>query len=58
MYIDHDGIQIYALTNYVPAVAVIRKRLVFFILNRFKGYVDGRKCLNKDTSLLEFYVGR
>ena len=34
--------QIYALTNYVPAVAVIRKRLVLFILNRFKGYLDGK----------------
>jgi len=29
------------LTNYVPAVAVIRKRLVLFILNRFKGYING-----------------
>ena len=50
--------QIDALTNYVPAVAVIRKRLVLFILNRFKGYVDGRTCPNKETSLLEFYVRR
>ena len=31
-----------ALTNYVPAVAVIRKRLVLFILNRFKGYLGGK----------------
>jgi len=30
----------------VPAVAAIRKRLVLFILNRFKGYLDGRICLN------------
>ena len=29
------------LTNYVPAVAAIRKRLVLFILTRFKGYSDG-----------------
>jgi len=42
MYIDNDDIQIDALTNYVPAVAVIRKRLVLFILNRFKGYLDGK----------------
>jgi len=26
----------------VPAVAVIRKRLVLFIFNRFKGSVDGK----------------
>ena len=45
--IDNDDIQIDALTNYVPAVAVIRKRLVLFILNRFKGYVDGSKCPNR-----------
>lgn len=32
------------LTNCVPAVAAIRKRLVLFILNRFKGYLDGRIC--------------
>jgi len=38
----------YVLTNYVPAVAVIRKRLVLFILNRFKGYLDGKICLLKD----------
>ena len=25
----------------MPAVAVIRKRLVLFIFNRFKGYLDG-----------------
>ena len=50
--------QIYALTNYVPAVAVIRKRLVLFMLNRFKGYLDGR-CfpLFKGTSALEFGCG-
>ena len=33
------------MTNYVPAVAVIRMRLVLFILNRFKGYVDGINVL-------------
>ena len=41
MFIDNDDKQTYALTNYVPAVAVIRKRLVLFIFNRFKGYLDG-----------------
>lgn len=35
----------YVLTNYVPAVAAIRKRLVLFIINRFKGYLDGKICL-------------
>ena len=25
----------------MPAVAVIRRRLVLFIFNRFKGYLDG-----------------
>ena len=43
MYIDNDDIHTKALTNCVPAVAVIRKRQVFFILNRFKGYVNGNK---------------
>lgn len=38
----------YVLTNYVPAVAAIRKRLVLFIINRFKGYSDGKICLNKE----------
>ena len=42
MFIDNDDKQIDALTNYVPAVAVIRKRLVLFIFNRFKGYLDGK----------------
>jgi len=37
----------YVLTNYVPAVAAIRKRLVLFILNRFKGYLGGRFSLIK-----------
>jgi hypothetical protein len=36
----------YVLTNYVPAVAAIRKRLVLFIINRFKGYLDGKICLD------------
>ena len=49
MYEDNDDIQIYALTNYVPAVAVIRKRLVLFIFNRFKGYLSGRYSLIIDT---------
>jgi len=38
-------IYIYVLTNYVPAVAVIRKRLALFIFNRFKGYPNGKICL-------------
>ncbi len=58
MFIDNDDKQIYALTNYVPAVAVIRKRLVLFIFNRFKGYLDGKYILYKGTYLLEFYVKR
>jgi len=33
------------LTNYVPAVAVIRKRLVLFIIIRFKGYLDGQNSM-------------
>ncbi len=40
---------IYVLTNYVPAVAVIRKRLVLFIFTRFKGYPDGRNLPKKGT---------
>lgn len=32
----------HVLTNYVPAVAVIRKRLVLFIFIRFKGYSNGK----------------
>jgi hypothetical protein len=39
----------YVLTNYVPAVAVIRKRLVLFIINRFKGYSDGKIRLTRDN---------
>lgn len=35
-------VYILVLTNYVPAVAVIRKRQVLFILIRFKGYSDGQ----------------
>jgi len=27
--------------KYVPAVAARRRRLVLFIFNRFKGYLDG-----------------
>lgn len=48
VYTDNDNMHIQALTNYVPAVAVIRKRLVLFILIRFKGYLDGSKCLITD----------
>lgn len=44
-------IYIYVLTNYVPAVAVIRKRLVLFIFNRFKGYPDGRNLPGKEQFL-------
>ena len=58
MFIDNDDKQIDALTNYVPAVAVIRKRLVLFIFNRFKGYLDGKISLFKGTIILEFYVRR
>ena len=58
MFIDNDDKQIDALTNYVPAVAVIRKRLVLFILIRFKGYLDGKIILYKGTIFLEFYEGR
>ena len=42
---------IYVLTNYVPAVAVIRKRLVLFIFTRFKGYSDGRNLPKKEQFL-------
>ena len=37
----------FVLTNYVPAVAVIRKRLVLFIIIRFKGYSDGKTRLDR-----------
>jgi len=40
-------IYIFVLTKYVPAVAVIRMRLVLFILIRFKGYSDGKIFLEK-----------
>jgi len=33
----------------VPAVAVIRRRLVLFIFNRFKGYLDGIISPKKGT---------
>ena len=42
--------------NYVPAVAVIRRRLVLFIFNRFKGYLDGMTSPKQGTVLLEFYM--
>ena len=58
MFIDNDDKQTYALTNYVPAVAVIRKRLVLFIFNRFKGYLGGKISLSKGKIFLEFYVRR
>jgi hypothetical protein len=48
----------YVLTNYVPAVAVIHKRLALFIVNRFKGYPDGKISKNVATILLEFYARR
>ena len=50
MFINNDNKHITALTNYVPAVAVIRKRLVLFIFNRFKGYLDG------ENSPLQRYI--
>jgi len=42
----------------VPAVAVRRGRLVLFILNRFKGYLDGIILPGRGTDLLEFYERR
>jgi len=42
----------------VPAVAVIRKRLVLFIFNRFKGYLDGIISLKLETVMLELYMRR
>ena len=43
--------------NHVPAVAAIRGRLVLFILNGFKGYLDCQINLyNKGTFWLEFNV--
>jgi len=44
--------------NYVPAVAVIRRRLVLFMFNRFKGYLDGKSSLklNEGTNLLELLM--
>jgi len=44
--------------NLVPAAAVIRGRLVLFIFNRFKGYLDGIFSPKQGTDLLEFYVKR
>jgi len=42
----------------VPAVAVIRRRLVLFIFSRFKGYLDGIISLKQDTVILELYMRR
>lgn len=39
--------------NHVPAVAVIRERLVLFIFNRFKGYLDGLSDLYKWVYVLD-----
>ena len=58
LYIDNDNIYIYVLTNYVPAVAVIRKRLVLFILIRFKGYSDGKIIFKNVRIRLELYIRR
>ena len=33
----------------MPAVAVIRRRLVLFIFSRFKGYLDGKISPKQDT---------
>ena len=41
----------------MPAVAVIRKRQVLFILSRFKGYLDGQHDFISSI-WLEFYVRR
>jgi len=43
--------------NCVPAVAAIRKRLVLFILNRFKGYPGSKNTIN-GIILLEFNIRR
>jgi hypothetical protein len=51
-------IYIDVLTNYVPAVAAIHKRLALFIFNRFKGYPGGEISLNKVQFELEFDVRR
>lgn len=40
----------------MPAVAVIRKRQVLFILSRFKGYLGGQNDFKKSSIWLEFYV--
>jgi len=42
----------------VPAVAVIRKRQVLFIFNRFKGSLDGIISPKKGTIILELYKRR
>jgi len=39
----------------VPAVAVIRRRLVLFIFIRCKGYLDGKFQPKLGTILLELY---
>jgi len=44
--------------NYVPAVAVTRKRLVLLIFNRFKGYLDCQSSPQKGTNWLEFNIRR
>ena len=41
--------------NYVPAVAVIRWRLVLVVLSRFKGYLDGYFSPKRVLFVLEFY---
>ena len=40
----------------MPAVAVIRKRQVLFILSRFKGYPDGQNDFIKSSIWLELYI--
>jgi hypothetical protein len=40
----------------VPAAAVIRKRLVLFILIRFKGYLDGQYSFYNVSTWLEFDI--
>ena len=41
----------------MPAVAVIRKRLALFLLNRFKGYSNGKaKSIRNFNAKLEFYI--
>lgn len=54
LYIDNDSVYIVSWLIYVPAVAVIRERLVLFILIGFKGYLDSQYNLYNANTWLEF----